>query len=446
MKKLITICALVVALGSMSFAQNRWNFAGYFPDSTFVKKATGVHGLAVDPDGKIWVQWYGRTDSIQNANLSYTGTLNIFVFNPNGTQASFSPMKVLQGAGVTDTLFSSAAPSGATALSNRGLRRDHNGNIIASIQDRLYRLNYQTGAVMNKVSGIAGVTTAVGVDTLGEIFVNPVLPGNPVRIYASNFSSLGNVTDSSRGFCRTGEASKDGNDYYSAGYSNHAVLRYHSDFGTFGPYIVGPNDTLMKGFDCESMTWNPTRTRLWACAGSKADAPNRYPGVTTNYGVNRWYAFNPTNFTITDSLIWNFYNTDSANTKPRALAFSNDGLTAYVGCFGAATYPSLEKFTFGPTSVEPDPSVIPVAFTLSQNYPNPFNPSTEIKFTLTTSGFTTLKVYNTLGQELATLVNENLNVGGYTSHFDATNLSSGTYIYRLTTNGQTMSKKMVLMK
>ena len=446
MKKIATLVVLVVAFAAAGFGQNRWNFAGYWPDSTFAKKATGAHGVAVDPAGKVWMQFFGRTDSIQNANGTFTGTLNIFIFNANGTPASFSPLKVLSGAGVTDTLFSSTPPSGAVAVSNRGLKRDHQGNILVSIFDRIYRLNYLTGAVMNKVVTGGNSLAAAAADTLGEIFVQTVVPGNPIKIFASNFSSLGNVTDTSRGFCRTGEVSKEGNDYYSANYTNHSVLRYRSAFGTFGPYVVGPNDTLMKGFDCESMCWNPTRTRLWASSGSAADLPNRYPGATTNYGVNRWYAFNTTNFTITDSLIWKFYNTDSANTKPRAIGFSPDGLTAYVACFGAGTYPAFEKFTFGPSSVEPDPSVIPVAFTLSQNYPNPFNPSTEIKFTLTKSGFTTLKVYNTLGQEVATLVNENLGVGGYTSHFVASNLSSGTYIYRLTTNGQTMTKKMMLMK
>ncbi len=440
MKKLATLFVLTLVLCTMSVGQNRWNFAGYFPDSTFAKKATGMHGIAVDPAGKVWVQWFGRTDSIQNANGSFTGTLNIFVFNPNGTQASFSPLKVLTGAGVTDTLFSSVSPSGSPALTNRGLRRDHNVNILASIADRLYRLNYLTGAVMNKVSGITGVATAVGVDTLGEIFVNPVLPGNPIRIYASNFSSLGNVTDSSRGFSRTGEVSKEGNDFYSCSYTYPAILRYRSAFGTFGPYICGPADTLRKGIVCESVSWNPTRTRLWVSSGYVGAAP------ASIYPHNTWYAWEPTTNTFTDSLKWKFYNLDSAATRPRGIAFSPDGLTAYVGCFGAGTYPSVEKFTFGPSSVEPDPSVIPTAFTLSQNYPNPFNPSTEIKFTLTKAGFTTLKVYNTLGQEVATLVNEDLSVGGYTAHFAASNLASGTYVYRLTANGQTMTKKMMLMK
>ncbi len=439
MKKLATLFVLIVALSVMSFAQNRWNFAGYFPDSTFAKRGSGVHGLAVDPAGKIWVQWFGNTDSIQDATSGlFKPCRALYVFNPNGTQASFSPIKTIVVGGVRDTLYNS----------NRGLKADHQGNILVSSFDALYRVNYQTGAGMNKVLPQANNTlTAVAADTLGEIFAAKVLTGTgPIQIFASNFSSLGNVVDTSLGFSRTIEVSKNGNDVYFPAYTLHRILRYHSDFGSFGPYVVGPNDTLFKGFDCESMAWNQTRTRLWASAGSAADRPNRYPGAATNYSINTWYAWNPANGTITDSLKWKYYNTDSANTRPRGVALSPDGLTAYVGCFGASSYPSLEKFTFGPSSVEPDLSVIPTAFTLSQNYPNPFNPSTEIKFTLTKSGFVTLKVYSMLGQEVATLVNEDLGVGGYTSHFDASRLSSGTYMYRLTANGQSISKKMMLVK
>jgi len=437
-----------LALLSSAVGQAQWNFAGYFPDSTFAKKATGVHGIAVDPDGKIWVQWFGRTDSLPDPNSVppglFYGTLAIYVFNANGSQASFSPLKVLQGAGINDTLWTAPA---ARAVSNRGLRADISGNIIASIFDRIYRINYQTGAAMDKVvAGAGNSITSVGVDTLGEIFVQTVVGGFPIRIYAPNFSLLGNVVDTSVGFCRTSEVSKDGNDFYSTGYTNHCILRYHSDFGTFGPYVVGPNDTLFKGFDCESMGWNPTRTRLWASAGSGNDRPNRYPGATTNYTVNTWYAWDPISNTFTDSLGWSWYNTDSLNTRPRGIAFSPDGNTAYVGCFGAGSYPSLEKFTRGPQSVKPDPNGIPNGFALSQNYPNPFNPSTEINFTITRAGLTTLVVYDMLGREVATLVSENLTAGAYKTTFDATRHSSGTYMYTLTSGGNRISKKMMLVK
>jgi hypothetical protein len=169
---------------------------------------------------------------------------------------------------------------------------------------------------------------------------------------------------------------------------------------------------------------------------------------TINIPYNTWYAFAPPNFTTrVDSIKWNWgVYLDSANIRPRAIDFTDAGTTAYVGCFGSGTAPSLQKFTFGPSSVEPDPGVLPTAFTLSQNYPNPFNPSTEIKFTLTRNGFTTLKVYNMLGQEVATLVNEELQTGGYTSHFAGNTLPSGTYVYRLTSNGLSISKKMMLLK
>lgn len=443
MKRLAVLAFLLAGLSTWAFGQ--WNFAGYFPDSTFAKKATGVHGIAVDPAGKVWVQWYGRTDSLPDpgAGGQYFGVLCIYVFNPDGSQAPFSPMRVLQGPGVNDTLWT--APS-ARAVTNRGLRRDHTGNILISIFDRVYRVNYQTGVVMNKVvAGNGAAITAVAVDTLGEFFVQTVVPGNPIRIYAPNFTYLGNVTDTSRGFCRSTVASKEGNDFFSANYTLHCVYRYHSDFGTFGPYTVGPNDTLMKGFDCESIEWNPTRTRLWASAGSANDRPNRYPGANTNYSLNTWYAFDPNTWSIVDSIKWHWYNTDSVNTRPRAIAFSPDGNTAYVGCFGAGTYPSLEKFT-RTTSVQPDPSVVPETFTLSQNYPNPFNPSTEIKFTLLKGGYTTLKVYNTLGQVVSTLVDEYLDAGAYTVRFSMPQASSGTYVYRLTSNGQSLSKKMMLLK
>jgi hypothetical protein len=97
-------------------------------------------------------------------------------------------------------------------------------------------------------------------------------------------------------------------------------------------------------------------------------------------------------------------------------------------------------------SVEQTDNLIPNGYALSQNYPNPFNPSTEIRFTVAHSGFTTIKVYNVLGEEVATLVNENLGAGSYKTTFEAGKLSSGTYIYTLTSGDTHISKKMLLVK
>lgn len=85
-------------------------------------------------------------------------------------------------------------------------------------------------------------------------------------------------------------------------------------------------------------------------------------------------------------------------------------------------------------------------FRLSQNFPNPFNPSTRIAFTLPQSNHVTLKVYNTAGQEVASLINGELNGGSHTVKFDAGNLASGTYFYQLRSGENTSVQKMVLVK
>jgi hypothetical protein len=85
-------------------------------------------------------------------------------------------------------------------------------------------------------------------------------------------------------------------------------------------------------------------------------------------------------------------------------------------------------------------------YSLSQNYPNPFNPVTEISYTLPKPGFVTLKVYDLLGKEVATLVNEVKKVGKYSVNFNGESLSSGMYIYKLESNEFTMTKKMMLIK
>lgn len=89
---------------------------------------------------------------------------------------------------------------------------------------------------------------------------------------------------------------------------------------------------------------------------------------------------------------------------------------------------------------------IPGEFSLAQNYPNPFNPSTKISFSISREGPVSLKVYNVLGKEVATLVNENIVPGYYSVNFSGANLSSGVYLYRLESAGLISVRKMNLVK
>jgi len=99
-----------------------------------------------------------------------------------------------------------------------------------------------------------------------------------------------------------------------------------------------------------------------------------------------------------------------------------------------------------PLSIERDLNVIPSEFSLMQNYPNPFNPSTFIKFHLAKDGMTSLKVYDILGKEVATLVDQHLFAGSYTVQFNADNFSSGIYFYRLSAGSFSETKRMTLIK
>jgi hypothetical protein len=127
----------------------------------------------------------------------------------------------------------------------------------------------------------------------------------------------------------------------------------------------------------------------------------------------------------------------------------------------------LDRWNFGPkfpvrildvTNVDEEPKV-PDNFFLFQNYPNSFNPSTKIKFTIqippvssplvkgrTKEGFVSLKVYDVLGNEIATLVNEEKPAGTYEVEFNGAGLTSGIYYYRLESNGFVQTKKMILLK
>ncbi|HRP94367.1 MAG TPA: T9SS type A sorting domain-containing protein, partial [Ignavibacteriaceae bacterium] len=100
-----------------------------------------------------------------------------------------------------------------------------------------------------------------------------------------------------------------------------------------------------------------------------------------------------------------------------------------------------------PVSVELETDVVPAQFYLDQNYPNPFNPSTQIKFGITEAANVDLRIYDVLGSEVAVLINNQyLGAGSYNAKFNAVNLASGIYVYRLTAGTNSVSRKMQLLK
>lgn len=98
------------------------------------------------------------------------------------------------------------------------------------------------------------------------------------------------------------------------------------------------------------------------------------------------------------------------------------------------------------TSVERENDIIPEKYILDQNFPNPFNPTTVIKFSIPEKQNVSLKVYNSIGEEVAELINNSLDAGSYSFEWNAENVASGIYFYRIITSSFTQTRKMVLLK
>jgi hypothetical protein len=365
MKKIFSLITLMVLVFFSTAYSQGWTNLGAFPDTSF-KGSTGGHGIAVDPDGKIWFGFFGTSDSVFVPDSGkYKAVRAIYVFNPDGTPASFSPIKSITVGGVTDYLYNSF----------RGMRADNNGNILYSSFDVIYRVNYQTGEGMAKVQPVAGMSlTAPAVSPVsGNVFVGPVVPGQPIKEYTTDFAFLGDVVTASIGFSRTLEVSDSGNTVYWAGYTNNKILVYQRP-DEFTPFEL--KDSVLFGMACESLTWDPERKLLWASSGSDFTIPNQDPDHVTSWTYPTWYGWDPVTNTVVDSMKWAPYGPEPyTSERPRGMDFSPDGMYSYACIFGSSAYPAIQKF------MKSAPATVDVEFQVDmgvQAYKGTFNPATDV--------------------------------------------------------------------
>ncbi|MCA1803330.1 MAG: T9SS type A sorting domain-containing protein [Rhodothermaceae bacterium] len=452
MKRILQLTFMLLMVPAFAMSQT-WNYGGVWdaekPEYSVHKTN---HGIAVDPDGKIWIGPYYRT-ALEEFGEATVNTIH--VYNPDGTETDFSPISTVTVDGVTDTLRSVVS----------GLATDHNGNILASVGGTLYHINYQTGEGVNKriapyrilpteeaPAGSRHVYNTLSATDAGFILVTYVFEGSPVEIIAEDFSDVLTVANESRGFARTSRISPDGTTIYNTVYTKHQTEVWFAQDGVDDLDGYALTDSIALGMQTESAAWNPATGELWLSAGSVGNPPNQHPDSTivTDYKPFTYYAYNPDTGDITEKLTWQFEADDiwavMSDPRPRAIDFANDGKTVWVGAFGSQGQPSIQYFEEGPTSIVDSRSEIPAGYELGQNYPNPFNPTTKISFSIPESADVTLKVYDITGREIATLVNQSMSAGTHTAQFNAANVSSGMYIYRMEANGYTMSGKMMLVK
>lgn len=223
---------------------------------------------------------------------------------------------------------------------------------------------------------------------------------------------------------------------------------YRINLATGDTIFIGAPGKTFSG-----LSFSPISRKLWASVRppivgrDSIYTVNIQTGAVTPVGrtglgvITPYIAFNPTGTLYaliglgaqTNSL----YTLDTTNASATLVGSMNvSGLQAIA----------MMTDTFVVGVGEPPAATVPRAFNLEQNYPNPFNPSTTIRFTVPDSRFTSLKVYNLLGQEVASLVNEELKAGAYVVTWDAENFSAGIYFYKLRTRDFVATKKMLLLK
>ncbi len=162
--------------------------------------------------------------------------------------------------------------------------------------------------------------------------------------------------------------------------------------------------------------------------------------VDSMYFTNKYFTAGSSGFTVLPS-----------DSEIIQISFKPDSVYHYIDtlniCSQSSSYNKviIEGNAIPFTGVEDDKG-IPTEYTLSQNYPNPFNPSTIISYEIPKSGLVTIKIFDVLGREIETLVNEENNPGRYNEKFDGSNLASGLYFYRITSGKFSETKKMLLLK
>ncbi len=309
-----------------------------------------------------------------------------------------------------------------------------------------------------EIDPISGVGTPIG-----ETGLNPVssitVNTTSQELYALSLISADTTTT----FLRIDATSGGGIYKYETTEKINCIAFSHKDNKLYG---VGKNNMLYTidtetgelteigdvGLMISAITFNPFSNKLFAAVAESSEKDRIYQiditsGDTTLVGKS---GLNVKIEGLSFGADRNLYGVQGSERQISKLIKIdvNTGLAEEIGSIGVKGIFGL-AFAFDPATSfknEDANGVIPSVFSLAQNYPNPFNPSTTISFALPQHANVKLVVYNSLGEEVAELVNREMNAGFQSVNFDASNLSSGLYFYRISAGNFVDVKKMILIK
>ena len=260
----------------------------------------------------------------------------------------------------------------------------------------------------------------------GAININDVTSDNAGYIYITDFDA--------RKIYKVHIQSQSFSTFASGLYRSPNGIIYEEDYNRLLVCTFGTNSPILSISIIDSSVSIVANTTLKDCDGfAKDDYGNYYISSWDTRSVHKY----DSNFTNPPEL---FYHNSSA---PVDFSYNSiDDILAVPIMFANR----IVFLPVNPVSVNDNIQGALQMFQINQNYPNPFNPITTIKYQIPKLSFVTLKVYDILGNEIATLVNEEKTTGNYQIEFDASSLSSGIYFYRIQSGDFVQTRKMVLLR
>jgi hypothetical protein len=403
---------------------------------------TGYNGgngeYAIMPVG---ISGSSRVFKLYNNITNYTGTTFYFSFLLNLTSASASSVGYFLTLGDSAGSTSSLAPKIYATANGTGYNIGLSKTTTSVANGLIYGstiLNFdQTYLIVVRYTfNAAGTVAPAKFDDEAYLWVNPDLTAEPSIINAECTASVG-------GTIGTGDTDFDGFGTIAGGvgsfiWHNRGVT---NPAGNFDGIRIGHGSTSADAWtnlDAEVIV--PVELISFAASVN---------GTSVNLNWSTATEINNNGFEIQRNsgegfVTIGFVKGNGTTTEAKNYSYSDNNLVTgnysyrlkqvdFNGAYDYSKVVEVEIVTLN-------------NFELSQNYPNPFNPTTSIRFNIPEAGNVKLAVYNLLGQEVKTLVNGFRTAGSYTVNFDASNLSSGIYLYKIEMNNFTQTRKMTLLK
>jgi photosystem II stability/assembly factor-like uncharacterized protein len=424
MKTLAVI--IILSFNSLVFGQLFWN-----PTSNMsVSGNDNVPALTVNSQGHIFaasfnVGVYRSTNS--GLNWSFSGIAGSRIYSlksaPNGFLfALFNTQTSLNIHRSTDN-GTSWQPVMTQVITNNFA----SGGSVVFVNDSIYvaALSQTIGPTIGDIGGRIYRTTDRGatwalVSTLFTGFTNDIVLTPTGRILAA--TSLGGVKASDN----------NGSSWSNTGYGIFAYRLAVNSLGHVfvGRWTAGDTSQMIYRSTDNGLLWFPTNCNGGNIRAVMIGENDILYAASENKVVRR---------STDDGNTWQFI-TSGIPSSAYVQSLAGTGSTLYAGTNSIGVYRNG-----GIVSINGVPEIAS-KFSLGQNYPNPFNPVTNIKFTLPKQAYVKLTVYDIMGREVVVLADGIVNEGNHSVHFDASNLVSGVYFYKLTAIGYEEVRKMILIK